>query len=113
MKAEQRERTKELFLAALKNTNGNISKALVQMGDNAPSRAAIYLWRKDDEDFDHAVDEVSEIVLDMAESALLKAIQEGDTTAIIFYLKTKGKKRGYTEKSESEIKITKEIDVNF
>ncbi len=34
----------------------------------------------------------------MAETALLASIGEKNMTAIIFYLKTKGKHRGYSEK---------------
>lgn len=41
-----------------------------------------------------------ESLLDLAESNLIKNIQEQDNTAIIFYLKTQGKARGYVEKQE-------------
>ena len=34
---------------------------------------------------------------------LFKQIKDGNTTATIFYLKTKGKKRGYIEKTEVDI----------
>ena len=45
-------------------------------------------------------DEVVEQTLDWAESKLLELIAAGDKTAILFYLKCKGKKRGYTERQE-------------
>ncbi|MDR3142731.1 MAG: hypothetical protein LBU37_13545, partial [Tannerellaceae bacterium] len=46
---------------------------------------------------------IADIAIDFAESNLHKRIKEGDTTSIIFYLKTKGKKRGYIEKSEIDM----------
>jgi predicted transcriptional regulator len=42
-----------------------------------------------------------EETLDLAESQLLKKVKEGNMTAIIFYLKTQGKQRGYVEKGEA------------
>lgn len=47
-----------------------------------------------------------ESVLDIAESKLIENIQSNDNTAILFYLKTKGKKRGYIERSEVEQTVT-------
>lgn len=41
--------------------------------------------------------EAQESCLDLAESMLIKNIQKGDNTAIIFFLKTIGKHRGYVE----------------
>ena len=40
--------------------------------------------------------------LDLAEFKLLENIKDNDNTAIIFYLKTQGKHRGYIEKQEIE-----------
>jgi hypothetical protein len=42
-----------------------------------------------------------ELMLDMAESALAKKVQDGDTQAIMFTLKTIGKQRGFVERVET------------
>ncbi len=53
-----------------------------------------------DPDYAKKVEDLSDMVLDFAESQLHKQIKEGNTTATIFYLKTKGKKRDYVERTE-------------
>lgn len=50
--------------------------------------------------FKQAVIDERESLKDFAESSLLKQIQEGNTTATIFYLKTQAKDRGYIERQE-------------
>jgi hypothetical protein len=45
-------------------------------------------------------EEAQERVLDLAESQLVNAIKASNLTAVIFYLKTKGKARGYSERQE-------------
>jgi hypothetical protein len=57
---------------------------------------------KDDPDYKEQIDSIADMAIDFAESALKKKIEGGDTTAIIFYLKTKGKRRGYIERAEVE-----------
>ncbi len=44
--------------------------------------------------------EARESSIDLAESKLIEAIKAGNLTAIIFFLKTQGKSRGYSERSE-------------
>ena len=41
-----------------------------------------------------------ETMLDNAETALYDEALNGNTTALIFFLKTQGKSRGYTERQE-------------
>jgi hypothetical protein len=48
-----------------------------------------------------AIYEAIETNLDLAESKLVSGISEGNMTAIIFYLKTKGKHRGYVQRVEA------------
>ena len=44
--------------------------------------------------------EIVETNLDIAENALVKGLKDGDKTFVIFFLKTKGKHRGYVERQE-------------
>ena len=67
------------------------------------SRQTFYNWKADDEKFAEAVWEVEERNLDLAETKLLAGIQEGKTAELLFYLKTKGKSRGYVERQEIEM----------
>ena len=46
--------------------------------------------------------EARESSVDLAESKLMEAINAGNLTAIIFFLKTQGKSRGYSERSEHD-----------
>ncbi len=45
----------------------------------------------------------NERLVDLAESRLVQKIGEGDITAIIFTLKTKGRLRGWTERNEQTL----------
>jgi hypothetical protein len=67
------------------------------------SRTSFYLYYNNDPVFQKACDECEHIALDFAESQLYKQIKDGSTTATIFYLKTKGKHRGYIERQQIEI----------
>jgi hypothetical protein len=88
---------KEQLLEALERSLGIVSTACQSIGI---SRTTYYKYYNDDEDFKQSVDSISNIALDCAESQLFELIKEKNVTAIIFYLKTKGKKRGYIEKQE-------------
>jgi len=90
---------KKAMLEALEKSLGIVTTACKTVGI---SRQTFYQWLKDDEAFASDVNDIENIALDFAESQLLKQIRDGNPTSTIFYLKTKGKKRGFVEKQEVE-----------
>lgn len=54
-----------------------------------------------------------ESMIDLAESKLKKRIEEDDAQMIKFFLATKGKKRGYTEKTEIEHTGDMSVSINI
>lgn len=97
-KAEENiQKDKNSLLESLKECSGIVTFACEKVG---LSRQTFYRWYREDAEFKERVDAINELQIDVAEASLLKKIQKGDTTAIIFYLKTKGRSRGYTERRE-------------
>lgn len=72
------------------------------------SRETFYKYLREDKDFKDKVEDISNIALDFAESQLHKQIKAGVTSATIFYLKTKGKSRGYVERVEQDLNVKAE-----
>lgn len=91
-------KNKKLILEALNNSLGVVTDAL---NSTNLSRTQFYKWMKDDPDFKADVEEVQNVAIDFAESQLYSLISEKNPTAVIFYLKTKGKHRGYIERIEN------------
>jgi len=96
-KTNKIEHIKKALLEALEKSLGVVSTACKKAD---VSRTTFYKYVKEDEDFAKAVKEIEDYALDFVESKLFEQIKEGNTTATIFYLKTKGKKRGYIERQE-------------
>ena len=117
-KSDKTDKKKEFMLQCLKQSMGIVSHAC-EKADTA--RATHYDWYNNDQDYAAQVDAIQESCIDFAESKLMELIngakhevatakgevlqvQDGpNPTACIFYLKTKGKKRGYVEKSELDV----------
>ena len=91
---------KKNLLEALEQSLGIVTTACKIVGC---ARSTFYKYYKDDQDFRTSVDELENLTLDFVESKLHKQIENDNTTATIFYLKTKGKKRGYIERKEVEM----------
>jgi hypothetical protein len=88
---------KKEMLAALEKSLGIVSSAAKVVGI---ARSTHYDWMQQDEEYKKKVEELSNIALDFAESQLFQSIKNGSDTATIFLLKTKGKSRGYVERTE-------------
>lgn len=63
-------------------------------------RSQHYRWLEKDARYVKKVRDIEEMTLDFAETYLHQRVKAGDTNAITFLLRTKGKKRGYIERSE-------------
>lgn len=98
---------KKKVLEALQNNAGNITKACEDAGFAVSS---FYNWKNTDEEFRKAVEEIDNVQFAFVEGKLLELVDNLNPTAVIFYLKTKGKDRGYKETSEVKLD-TKEFEI--
>lgn len=81
---------------------GNISATCTALGID---RNTLIGWKERYPKLAQLLDEVDESLIDFSESKLLEQINAGNLTAIIFHLKTKGKKRGYVESMEQNVNV--------
>lgn len=101
--ARQTANNKKLFLAAFHRKMGNVSMTCraINIG-----RRTYYSWCEKDPEFKAEVEEIQESLIDMVESRFYKKmLEDGDTTSMIFYLKTKGKHRGYVERQQIDQRV--------
>ncbi len=112
--ATKTDTNKNAMIQALSKCLGNVSQACEVVG---MARTTHYEWMQKDEDYRAAVESLEDMTLDYVESKLMELIDgpEKDImteagpmrvkdsptpSAVIFYLKTRGKKRGYVERQE-------------
>jgi hypothetical protein len=96
-----------IMLEVLKKSAGNVSVACSKVGID---RGTHYNWSQQNPHYKKAVDDIQESLIDLAESKLMQKINDGDTTSTIFFLKTKGKSRGYVERTEQAISGSLGVD---
>ena len=87
-------KNKELLLKALERSLGLVTPACKEVGLD---RTTFYNYYNNDPEFKAAVDDINEILTDFVENQLFKKIKDGDTQSILFFIRYKGKKRGYTD----------------
>ena len=98
--------TKKDFLDALERSLGVVTTAAKASGIG---RTTHYTWMREDPEYKSQVEDIQNVAIDYAESHLHKLIEDGSAAATIFFLKTKGKRRGYVERQEVEIKERKPL----
>ena len=91
------EQHKKAIIEALEKSLGVVTTACKKVGIG---RTQFYNWLKEDYEFAKEVKDIENIALDFVESKLFENIRDGKTSEMIFYLKTKGKSRGYIERQE-------------
>ena len=91
------------FIKAFDACGGNISVACQKA--NIKSRSTYYKWMEDPE-FRDEIEAINESYIDLAETQLRMAVGRGDMNGVFFILKTKGKSRGYVERSEVNANVS-------
>ena len=102
------EQHKKAIIEALESSLGIVTSACKKVG---VGRTTFYQWLKEDEEFAKQVKDIDNVALDFAETQLHQQIKDNVPTSTIFYLKTKGKKRGYIERMETE-NTNKNLDLS-
>ena len=97
---DKTEQHKKAMLEALEKSLGVVTTACKSIGIG---RTTHYMWLDEDPQYRRNVESISDIAVDFAESSLHKQIKDGNPTSTIFFLKTKGKKRGYVERQEIDL----------
>lgn len=88
---------KKTILAAIRNSGGIVSAIAERL---QCSWGTAKIWINKYKECRDALQDETEKLLDIGESALVKNIKAGDERAIEFLLSTKGKHRGFTTRQE-------------
>lgn len=91
---------RQKLLKELQNNGGNILRACQAL--DMPT-VTYYDWLKRYPDFKEQVDKLFETQFTFVEGKLFDLIEDKNPTAIIFWLKTKAKDKGYIEKQEIKV----------
>lgn len=93
-KPGNKDHLKAKMLEVLEKTLGIVTPACKEVGI---CRETYYKWMREDPDFKAAVESLDQVQGDFVESQLFKKIKEGSERSILFYMKYKGKKKGYSD----------------
>jgi hypothetical protein len=103
---DKTEHHKKAMLDALEKSLGVVTSACKIAGIG---RTTHYAWMDSDPEYKEAVRLVGEQTIDFAESHLHALIKDKNPAAVIFFLKTKGKARGYVERQEIQVEESRPL----
>jgi len=100
----------QALATVLRETDGNMARAAVRFHC---SRTCVWRYVDSHPELRELTDELQETFKDEAESQLFRLIREGNPAAVIFYLKTKCRDRGYSERLELIPLMNRSIEVDL
>src|SRR5205085_1425520 len=89
--------SKTALIEALREADGNMATVARKFNCH---RSLVWHHVDRDDELRELCDQLTETFIDEAESQLYKHIREGNVVATIFFLKTKARHRGYSERLE-------------
>jgi len=101
--------TAQQMITAIEKANGNLSVAAEYLGC---TRKTVYRYVNKFSTVKDALEDSRETSVDFVENKLMKAIKDGNITAMIFFLKTQGKHRGWVERQEITGKDGAPMEIN-
>lgn len=107
-KSKNPELHKKQLIEAMYKFHGIVTKACESVGI---SRNQFYLYYNSDINFKTEVDSIEDVNLDTVEDKLFQNIMDRDRASIFFYLKYKGRKRGYVD--SQDLNISGGLDINL
>lgn len=93
---------------ALEKSAGIMSVAAERLGVD---RSTICRRAQKSQRLRNVIDAATERSMDVAEAALMRAVQKGEAWAVCFFLKCKAKQRGYSERTEITGPAGKPVEV--
>ncbi len=99
---------KREILKAVKDSGGFVTEIARRLDCDV---STVHRWKRKDDDIYDAIEEEREATLDLAEKKLIDKIRAGNLSAIIFYLKTQGRKRGYGDRTDIGI-LDPKVELN-
>lgn len=108
LQAARTRQRKETMLLQLHHCHGIVDEARKRTGIEYKTHLT---WMKNDPWYAERFLEIQEATVDYVEGHLFKQIEKGVPQSTIFYLKTRGKHRGYNEKIDVDANVNGSIEI--